>query len=47
MNPEENYIEINLKSWNNRTDAHLESEFYPYVLSRFADNEKILINLNS
>ena len=28
MNPEKNYIEINRESWNNRTDAHLESEFY-------------------
>ncbi|MDR6967922.1 ubiquinone/menaquinone biosynthesis C-methylase UbiE [Flavobacterium arsenatis] len=25
---EKEYIEINKKSWNNRTDAHLESEFY-------------------
>ena len=28
MNSEENYIEINRQSWNNRTDAHLKSEFY-------------------
>ena len=28
MTPEENYININRKSWNNRTDAHLKSEFY-------------------
>ncbi len=28
MNPENNYIEINKHSWNNRTDAHLDSEFY-------------------
>lgn len=28
MNPEQNYIEINRKSWNNRVDAHLQSEFY-------------------
>ena len=28
MKPEENYIEINRASWNNRTDAHLKSEFY-------------------
>lgn len=28
MNPEENYIEINRQSWNNRTDTHLKSEFY-------------------
>lgn len=23
-----NYIEINRQSWNNRTEAHLKSEFY-------------------
>lgn len=28
MNPEENYIEINRQSWNNRTDTHLKSDFY-------------------
>jgi ubiquinone/menaquinone biosynthesis C-methylase UbiE len=28
MNTEENYIEINRKSWNNRTDAHITSDFY-------------------
>ena len=28
MTPEENYININRKSWNNKTDAHLKSEFY-------------------
>ncbi|WP_017257876.1 class I SAM-dependent methyltransferase [Pedobacter arcticus] len=28
MNSESNYIEINRASWNNRTDAHLKSEFY-------------------
>ena len=28
MDSEENYIEINRKSWNNRTDTHLKSEFY-------------------
>ncbi|WP_107037587.1 class I SAM-dependent methyltransferase [Brumimicrobium mesophilum] len=28
MNPEENYKEINRESWNNRTDSHLNSEFY-------------------
>lgn len=28
MSPEQNYIEINRQSWNNRTDAHLKSEFY-------------------
>lgn len=28
MDPEENYLEINRQSWNNRTDAHLKSEFY-------------------
>ncbi len=28
MHPQHNYIEINRQSWNNRTDAHLQSEFY-------------------
>ncbi len=28
MNKENNYIEINRESWNNRTDVHLKSEFY-------------------
>lgn len=28
MKPEENYIEINRKSWNNRTETHIDSEFY-------------------
>ena len=28
MNTEQNYIEINRKSWNNKTEAHLNSEFY-------------------
>lgn len=28
MNQEENYIEINKQSWNNRLASHLESEFY-------------------
>lgn len=28
MKKEENYIEINKESWNNRTDVHVNSEFY-------------------
>jgi len=28
MNTEHHYIEINRQSWNNRTEAHLKSEFY-------------------
>ena len=28
MNKENNYIEINRASWNNRTETHLKSEFY-------------------
>ncbi len=28
MNTSENYLEINRQSWNNRTDSHLNSEFY-------------------
>jgi len=28
MKSEENYIEINKQSWNNRTDVHIKSDFY-------------------
>ena len=28
MNKENNYLEINRQSWNNKTDIHLKSEFY-------------------
>lgn len=28
MKSEDNYIEINRKSWNNRVDTHIQSEFY-------------------
>ena len=28
MTSEQNYLEINRKSWNNKTDTHLQSEFY-------------------
>lgn len=28
MNKENNYLEINRQSWNNRTEIHLKSEFY-------------------
>lgn len=28
MNNDNNYLEINRKSWNNRVDAHLASDFY-------------------
>ncbi len=28
MKPEYNYIEINKKSWNNKTESHLKSVFY-------------------
>ncbi len=28
MSKEANYIEINRQSWNNRTNTHLQSEFY-------------------
>jgi SAM-dependent methyltransferase len=28
MTPENNYLEINRKAWNNRVEAHLKSEFY-------------------
>ena len=28
MDPEQNYLEINRHSWNNRVDIHLKSQFY-------------------
>ena len=28
MKKEENYIEINKQSWNNRLESHLKSDFY-------------------
>lgn len=28
MNPEDNYIEINRRSWNNKLATHLQSDFY-------------------
>jgi len=28
MKPEKDYLSINQQSWNNRTDSHLDSEFY-------------------
>lgn len=28
MNTEDNYLEVNKHSWNNRVDVHLESDFY-------------------
>ncbi|TDO03702.1 class I SAM-dependent methyltransferase [Sunxiuqinia elliptica] len=28
MKPAENYIDINKQSWNNRTEAHIQSDFY-------------------
>jgi ubiquinone/menaquinone biosynthesis C-methylase UbiE len=28
MNTDQKYIEINRQSWNNRTDTHIQSEFY-------------------
>ena len=30
MDSEANYIDINRHSWNNRTDAHMKSEFYDH-----------------
>ncbi len=40
MNKEENYIEINRKSWNNKTETHLKSEFYD--LENFIDGKSSL-----
>lgn len=28
MNAEDNYLEINRESWNVRTEAHINSDFY-------------------
>ena len=28
MDSENNYLQINLKSWNEKTDIHIKSEFY-------------------
>lgn len=39
MNSEENYLEINRQSWNNKTDIHIRSEFY--------DHENFLNGKNS
>lgn len=46
MNTENNYIEINRKSWNNRTETHLKSEFYD--LDNFLEGKSSLndIELN-
>ncbi|MBX2921398.1 MAG: class I SAM-dependent methyltransferase [Chitinophagaceae bacterium] len=43
MKPEQNYIEINRQSWNNRTDIHLKSEFYD--LDGFLNGETSLNNI--
>lgn len=40
MNKEENYIEINKESWNNRTDVHVKSDFYD--LDGFIDGKSSL-----
>lgn len=46
MNTENNYIEINRQSWNNRTETHLKSEFYD--LDNFLEGKSSLndIELN-
>ncbi len=46
MNPEQNYLDINRHSWNNKTEAHLKSEFYD--LQGFLDGSSSLndIELN-
>lgn len=43
MNPEDNYIEINKASWNNKTDVHLKSEFCN--VDGFLDSESSLNNV--
>ena len=42
-NSAQNYIEINRRSWNNRTDIHLKSEFYD--LDGFLNGETSLNNI--
>ncbi len=47
MTQEQNYIEINRQSWNNRTDAHLKSEFYDmqgFLKGKTSLNDIELIN---
>ncbi|MBS1776459.1 MAG: SAM-dependent methyltransferase, partial [Bacteroidetes bacterium] len=43
MNTENNYIEINRQSWNNRTETHLKSEFYD--LDNFLKGKTSLNNI--
>ena len=43
MNKENNYIEINRKSWNNRVETHLKSEFYD--LDNFIKGKTSLNNI--
>ena len=43
MNKEQNYIDINRKSWNSRTEVHLESEFYD--LENFIKGKSSLNNI--
>lgn len=34
MNSEKSYSDVYRESWNNRTDAHLESDFYDLAVIR-------------
>ena len=43
MSTENNYIEINRQSWNNRTETHLKSEFYD--LDNFLKGKTSLNNI--
>ena len=42
MKKEENYIEINKESWNNRTDVHVKSDFYD--MDGFMNGKSSLLN---
>lgn len=46
MNPEENYLEINRQSWNNRVDTHVKSEFYDLANFLKGDTSLNEIELN-
>ncbi|WGH76912.1 class I SAM-dependent methyltransferase [Tenacibaculum tangerinum] len=43
MNSEQNYVEINRQSWNNRTEIHLKSKFYD--LDNFIKGKNSLNNI--
>ena len=46
MNSEENYLEINKESWNNKTDIHFKSDFYDVESFRNGKSSLNEIELN-